>query len=161
MRGRAARADLPDVAAVGDALPRQGLRRLRAGRPRQRAWGGARRTDPRPGRELRGVRHRSRARGDALVRPAHPLPHLPAPGPPREARVRMMRRKDWILFGGLLLLAFVPLLGGEAYTLRRATLACVYAAVAASWEGLGGVAGAPSLDTAAGCGLGAYPRGGL
>jgi branched-chain amino acid transport system permease protein len=71
----------------------------------------------------------------------------------------MMRRKDWILFGGLLLLAFVPLLGGEAYTLRLATMACMYATMAASWNVIGGMAGYPSFATAAFFGLGAYTGG--
>jgi len=70
----------------------------------------------------------------------------------------MMRRKDWILFGGLLLLAVVPLLG-EGYTLRLGTMACMYAIMAVSWNVIGGMAGYPSFATAAFFGLGAYTGG--
>ncbi len=70
----------------------------------------------------------------------------------------MMRRKDWILFGGLLLLAFLPLVG-ESYTLRLGTMACMYAVMAVSWNVIGGMAGYPSFGTAAFFGLGAYTGG--
>jgi len=70
----------------------------------------------------------------------------------------MMRRKEWILFGGLLLLAFLPLVG-ESYTLRLGTMACMYAVMAVSWNVIGGMAGYPSFGTAAFFGLGAYTGG--
>src|SRR5690606_38805843 len=149
------RPDLPDLAAVGHAVSRESLRRLRARWARQRARRGARRASPRPGRELRVACVRSRARGHAVVRPAHPVPDLSAAGLARQARVRMMRRKDWILFGGLLLLAFLPLFG-EGYALRLGTMACMYAVMAVSWNVIGGMAGYPSFGTAAFFGLGAY-----
>jgi branched-chain amino acid transport system permease protein len=70
----------------------------------------------------------------------------------------MMRRKDWLLFGGLLVLACLPLVG-EAYTLRLGTMACMYAVMAVSWNVIGGMAGYPSFATAAFFGLGAYTGG--
>ncbi|MCO5119410.1 MAG: branched-chain amino acid ABC transporter permease [Burkholderiaceae bacterium] len=69
-----------------------------------------------------------------------------------------MRRKDWILLGGLLILGLLPLVG-EAYTLRLGTMACMYAVMAVSWNVIGGMAGYPSFATAAFFGLGAYTGG--
>lgn len=69
-----------------------------------------------------------------------------------------MRRKDWILLGGLLILGLLPLVG-EAYTLRLGTMACMYAVMAVSWNVIGGMAGYPSFGTAAFFGLGAYTGG--
>lgn len=70
----------------------------------------------------------------------------------------MIRRKEWFLFGGLLVLGMLPLVG-EAYTLRLGTMACMYAVMAVSWNVIGGMAGYPSFATAAFFGLGAYTGG--
>jgi len=50
-------------------------------------------------------------------------------------------------------------LAGDTYLMRMATLACMYAVMAASWNLIGGLAGYPSFGTAAFFGLGAYTSG--
>ena len=73
--------------------------------------------------------------------------------PPRQAGLRM---RDWIvLVVGALLLAALPLTGNN-YLLRLATIMCMYAVLAQSWNYIGGLAGYPSFATAAFFGLGAY-----
>ena len=54
-----------------------------------------------------------------------------------------------------LLLALLPLVGNN-YLLRLATITCMYAVLAQSWNFIGGLAGYPSFATAAFFGLGAY-----
>ncbi len=51
--------------------------------------------------------------------------------------------------------ALVPLFGNN-YALRLATIMCLYAGLALSWNFIGGMAGYPSFATAAFFGLGAY-----
>jgi branched-chain amino acid transport system permease protein len=70
----------------------------------------------------------------------------------------MIRPRDAILIGAVLLLAAAPWLGG-AYALRLGTFACMYAVMAVSWNVIGGLAGYPSFATAAFFGLGAYSGG--
>lgn len=55
-------------------------------------------------------------------------------------------------------LALTPL-AGDTYLMRMATLACMYAVMAASWNLIGGLTGYPSFGTAAFFGLGAYTSG--
>jgi branched-chain amino acid transport system permease protein len=55
-------------------------------------------------------------------------------------------------------LAAAPLTG-DTYLMRMATLACMYAVMAASWNLIGGLTGYPSFGTAAFFGLGAYTSG--
>ncbi len=52
-------------------------------------------------------------------------------------------------------MALVPL-GGNNYYVQQATFICMYAALALSWNIIGGYAGYPSFATAAFIGLGAY-----
>lgn len=66
--------------------------------------------------------------------------------------------KSVILAVILVGLASVPLTG-DAYLMRMATLACMYAVMAASWNLIGGLTGYPSFGTAAFFGLGAYTSG--
>ena len=54
--------------------------------------------------------------------------------------------------------ALVPLVGNN-YVLRLATIMCMYAGLALSWNFIGGMAGYPSFATAAFFGLGAYVSG--
>lgn len=64
--------------------------------------------------------------------------------------------RDWVLLAlGVALVAALPLVA-EAYSLRLATTFCLYAALALSWNVIGGFAGYPSFATAAFFGLGAY-----
>ncbi|MFK7966111.1 MAG: branched-chain amino acid ABC transporter permease [Burkholderiaceae bacterium] len=69
----------------------------------------------------------------------------------------MARQGIWLV-GGLALFGLLPLFG-DAYTLRLATFACMYAVMAVSWHVIGGLAGYPSFATAAFFGLGAYAGG--
>jgi branched-chain amino acid transport system permease protein len=55
-------------------------------------------------------------------------------------------------------LALVPVLG-DTYLMRIATLACMYAVMATSWNLIGGLTGYPSFGIAAFFGLGAYASG--
>jgi branched-chain amino acid transport system permease protein len=63
---------------------------------------------------------------------------------------------NWIvLIAGTALLAALTLTG-DNYLLRLATIVCMYATLAQSWNFIGGFAGYPSFATAAFFGLGAY-----
>jgi branched-chain amino acid transport system permease protein len=64
--------------------------------------------------------------------------------------------RAWIALVAIaLLLAALPLVANN-YWLRIATTVCMYAAMAQSWNFIGGLAGYPSFATAAFFGLGAY-----
>jgi branched-chain amino acid transport system permease protein len=64
--------------------------------------------------------------------------------------------RNWIILAAIgLAFAVVPLAGNN-YLLRLATTVCMYAALAQSWNFIGGLAGYPSFATAAFFGLGAY-----
>jgi branched-chain amino acid transport system permease protein len=64
--------------------------------------------------------------------------------------------KNWaILVVATVLLASLALTG-DNYLLRLATIMCMYATLAQSWNFIGGLAGYPSFATAAFFGLGAY-----
>ena len=64
--------------------------------------------------------------------------------------------RSWlILLAGALVLALLPLVGGN-YALRLGTMLAMYAVLALSWNFIGGMAGYPSFATAAFFGLGAY-----
>jgi len=69
-----------------------------------------------------------------------------------------MRREGTWLVAGIVLIGLLPFFG-DAYTLRLATFACMYAVMAVSWHVIGGLAGYPSFATAAFFGLGAYAGG--
>ena len=76
--------------------------------------------------------------------------------PPRQAGLRMT---NWIILAaGTALLAALALTG-DNYLLRLATIVCMYATLAQSWNFIGGFAGYPSFATAAFFGLGAYASG--
>jgi branched-chain amino acid transport system permease protein len=67
--------------------------------------------------------------------------------------------RNWlILAAGTLLLAALAL-SGNNYLLRLATMVCMYATLAQSWNFIGGMTGYPSFATAAFFGLGAYASG--
>lgn len=67
--------------------------------------------------------------------------------------------KNWaILAIGAVLLSGLAL-SGDNYLLRLATIMCMYATLAQSWNFIGGLAGYPSFATAAFFGLGAYTSG--
>jgi branched-chain amino acid transport system permease protein len=70
----------------------------------------------------------------------------------------MIRRREALLLGSVLLLAALPWLGGP-YALRLGTFACMYAVMAVSWNVIGGLSGYPSFATGAFFGLGAYAGG--
>ncbi len=64
--------------------------------------------------------------------------------------------KNWItLIVVAAMLATLPLVGNN-YLLRLASILCMYAVLAQSWNFIGGLAGYPSFATAAFFGLGAY-----
>ena len=64
--------------------------------------------------------------------------------------------RSWIvLIVVIALMAALPLAGNN-YLLRLATITCMYAVLAQSWNFIGGLAGYPSFATAAFFGLGAY-----
>lgn len=68
----------------------------------------------------------------------------------------MSGARDWALLAlGVAALAALPLVA-DNYTLRLGTVFCMYAALALSWNVIGGFAGYPSFATAAFFGLGAY-----
>jgi branched-chain amino acid transport system permease protein len=69
-----------------------------------------------------------------------------------------MIRHNLALLMLLACVAALPLFGG-AYALRLGTVACMYAALALSWNVVGGFAGYPSFATAAFFGFGAYMAG--
>ena len=67
--------------------------------------------------------------------------------------------KNWVILAvGTILLATLAF-SGENYLLRLATIMCMYATLAQSWNFIGGLAGYPSFGTAAFFGLGAYTSG--
>ncbi len=67
--------------------------------------------------------------------------------------------KNWlILIAGAVLIAAVAL-SSNNYILRLATIMCMYATLAQSWNYIGGLTGYPSFATAAFFGLGAYTSG--
>lgn len=67
--------------------------------------------------------------------------------------------RDWlILIIGAILLAVLAL-SSNNYLLRLATIMCMYATLAQSWNFIGGLTGYPSFATAAFFGLGAYTSG--
>ncbi len=66
-----------------------------------------------------------------------------------------MKISVWIFVGFLALLAAVPL-GGNNYFVQQATFVAMFAALALSWNIIGGYAGYPSFATAAFVGLGSY-----
>jgi len=64
--------------------------------------------------------------------------------------------RAWIVLAAIgVALALLPWFGSN-YVLRLATTVCMYAALAQSWNFIGGLAGYPSFATAAFFGLGAY-----
>ena len=67
--------------------------------------------------------------------------------------------RNWLILaaGTLVLAAFA--LSGNNYLLRLATIVCMYATLAQSWNFIGGMTGYPSFATAAFFGLGAYTSG--
>lgn len=67
--------------------------------------------------------------------------------------------KNWLLLLGTTLLLSGLALTGDNYLLRLATIMCMYATLAQSWNFIGGFAGYPSFATAAFFGLGAYTSG--
>lgn len=66
-----------------------------------------------------------------------------------------MTRSVWIFAIFALVLALVPL-GGNNYFVQQATFVAMFAALALSWNIIGGYAGYPSFATAAFVGLGSY-----
>jgi branched-chain amino acid transport system permease protein len=67
--------------------------------------------------------------------------------------------RNWlILAAGTIVLAALAL-SGNNYLLRLATIVCMYATLAQSWNFIGGMTGYPSFATAAFFGLGAYTSG--
>jgi branched-chain amino acid transport system permease protein len=67
--------------------------------------------------------------------------------------------RNWlILAAGTVALAALAL-SGNNYLLRLATIVCMYATLAQSWNFIGGMTGYPSFATAAFFGLGAYTSG--
>lgn len=66
----------------------------------------------------------------------------------------MNRQTPWLV-GAVVLLAALPFLG-DNYFIRLSTFVCMYAALASSWNFIGGMAGYPSFATAGFFGLGAY-----
>jgi branched-chain amino acid transport system permease protein len=60
-----------------------------------------------------------------------------------------------VVLAGVLVLALLPLVGGN-YALRLGTTLAMYVVLAVSWSFIGGMAGYPSFATAAFFGLGAY-----
>lgn len=67
--------------------------------------------------------------------------------------------KNWIILAAATLLLATVALSGNNYLLRLATIMCMYATLAQSWNFIGGMAGYPSFATAAFFGLGAYASG--
>jgi branched-chain amino acid transport system permease protein len=66
----------------------------------------------------------------------------------------MNRPSPWLV-GAIALLVALPFLG-DNYFIRLSTFVCMYAALAFSWNFIGGMAGYPSFATAGFFGLGAY-----
>ena len=68
---------------------------------------------------------------------------------------RSTRRSHAVFLVWVVLLAALPFVAGNYYA-RLATFVCMYAALALSWNFIGGYAGYPSFSTAAFVGLGSY-----
>lgn len=66
---------------------------------------------------------------------------------------------NWIILLVVTALLACLTLTGDNYLLRLATIMCMYATLAQSWNFIGGLAGYPSFATAAFFGLGAYTSG--
>ena len=64
--------------------------------------------------------------------------------------------RSWIVLVVVTALTAALPLAGNNYLLRLATITCMYAVLAQSWNFIGGLAGYPSFATAAFFGLGAY-----
>jgi branched-chain amino acid transport system permease protein len=64
--------------------------------------------------------------------------------------------RSWIVLVVVTALVAALPLAGNNYLLRLATITCMYAVLAQSWNFIGGLAGYPSFATAAFFGLGAY-----
>jgi branched-chain amino acid transport system permease protein len=64
--------------------------------------------------------------------------------------------RSWIVLAVVTALTAALPLAGNNYLLRLATITCMYAVLAQSWNFIGGLAGYPSFATAAFFGLGAY-----
>ena len=107
-------------------------------------------------RELRLVLVRTRACGDDLVRAAAGSPVRPPQRPARQAGLRM---RNWLILAAATVVLAALALSGNNYLLRLATIVCMYAALAQSWNFIGGMTGYPSFATAAFFGLGAYTSG--
>src|SRR5262249_55162035 len=120
---------------------------------RQRARRDHRRDRARHRRKLRLLLVRAGARNHDLFRyPTASAVRSPT-RPRRQARLRM---RSWIaLVVVTALMAALPLAGNN-YLLRLATITCMYAVLAQSWNFIGGLAGYPSFATAAFFGLGGY-----
>ncbi len=67
--------------------------------------------------------------------------------------------RDWLILAVAAVLMSALALSGENYLLRVATIMCMYATLAQSWNFIGGFTGYPSFATAAFFGLGAYTSG--
>ena len=67
--------------------------------------------------------------------------------------------KNWTILAVATVLLACLALTGDNYLLRLATIMCMYATLAQSWNFIGGLAGYPSFATAAFFGLGAYTSG--
>jgi branched-chain amino acid transport system permease protein len=64
--------------------------------------------------------------------------------------------RSWVVLLVIVALMAALPLTGDNYILRLATITCMYAVLAQSWNFIGGLAGYPSFATAAFFGLGAY-----
>ena len=67
--------------------------------------------------------------------------------------------KNWTILAVAAVLLAGLAFTGDNYLLRLATIMCMYATLAQSWNFIGGLAGYPSFATAAFFGLGAYTSG--
>jgi len=67
--------------------------------------------------------------------------------------------RNWLILAAATVLLASVAFSGHNYLLRLATLMCMYATLAQSWNFIGGLAGYPSFATAAFFGLGAYASG--
>lgn len=67
--------------------------------------------------------------------------------------------RDWLILASGAVVLSALALSGNNYMLRLATIMCMYATLAQSWNYIGGFTGYPSFATAAFFGLGAYASG--
>lgn len=67
--------------------------------------------------------------------------------------------RNWLILAAATVVFAALALSGNNYLLRLATIVCMYAALAQSWNFIGGMTGYPSFATAAFFGLGAYTSG--